>query len=102
MNVNVHVNHYHKIMKKNINKTTKKVAEPELIINTTNCANPADIQEAYIDAKIRAGRTITSEELQFAKDHAAPIVDVFNVVELRICEKKLPWYKRLWNWLRRK
>ena len=89
-------------MKKNIKKTTKKVVEPELIINTTNCVNPADVQEAYIDAKIHAGRTITSEEFQFAKDHAAPIVDVFNVVELQICEKKLPWYKRLWNWLCRK
>ena len=80
----------------------KKATEPELIINTANCVTPADVQEAYIDAKIHAGRKITSEELQFAKDHAAPIVDVYNICEIHLCEKKLPWYKRLWNWLRRK
>jgi hypothetical protein len=87
-------------MKKNIKKATKKVAEPELILNCTNCVTPEDVQEAYIDAKVNAGRTITPEELKFVKDYATPIVDIINIYEIEM--KKLPWYKRLWNWLRRK
>ena len=89
-------------MKKNIKKPVKKAAKPEFIINAVGCVTPADVQDAYIEAKVNAGRNITGEELKFTKDHATPVIDVFNVVELQICEKKLPWYKRFWNWLRRK
>ena len=82
--------------------TSKKTKMPEMILDCTNCVNPADVQEAYIDAKVREGKTITSEELQFAKDHAAPLIDVYNICEIQLTEKKKAWYKRFWNWLCRK
>lgn len=80
----------------------KKAVKPELIINGVNCVTPEDIQDAYIEAKVNAGRNISAEELQFVKDYAAPIIDVYNICEIQLTEKKLPWYKRFWNWLRRK
>ena len=89
-------------MKKNTKKMPKKAVKPELIINTVGCVTPADVQEAYIDAKVNSGKTITPEELQFTKDNSAPVIDVFNVYEIQMSEKKLPWYKRFWNWLLRK
>lgn len=90
-------------MKKNVKTMPKKKAtKPELILNCTKCVTPEDVQEAYIDAKVNAGRTITDKELQFVKDYAAPIIDIINIYEIDMREKKLPWYKRFWNWLLRK
>ena len=80
----------------------KKTDTPELILNCIGCVTSEDIQDAYIEAKVNAGRTITAEELQFVKDYAMPIVNVYNVLELQLNDKKLPWYKRTWNWLCRK
>lgn len=90
-------------MKKDIKKSskmTKKTKKPELILNCTNCVTEADVQEAYIDAKVRAGKAISNEELQFVKDNAAVFVDIINLIEMHY--QKEPWYKRFWNWLRRK
>ena len=89
-------------MKKSTKPMPKKAVKPELIINCIDCVTPEDIQDAYIEAKVNAGRNISAEELQFVKDYAAPIIDVYNICEIQLCEKKLPWYKRFWNWLRRK
>lgn len=87
-------------MKKSIKKTAKKAPKLDLIINATNCVNENDVYDAYIDAKVRAGKVITPEELKFVKDNADIFVDIYNFYGIEC--KKTPWYKRFWNWLLRK
>lgn len=83
-------------------KKNKKTVNPELIINTIGCETSADVYDKYIDAKVRAGRAITEDELEFTRDNANIFVDVYNFIECRCERKKLPWYKRFWNWITRK
>lgn len=84
-------------------KKSKKTVNPELIINTIGCETSADVYDKYIDAKVRAGRAITKDELEFTRDNSKSIfVDVYPVIECKCECKKLPWYKRFWNWITRK
>ena len=83
-------------------KKSKKTVKPELIINTVGCETSADVYDRYIDAKVRAGRAITEDELEFTRDNADVFVDVYNIIECTCECKKLPWYKRFWNWITRK
>lgn len=82
-------------------KKSKKTVNPELIINTIGCETSADVYDQYINAKVRAGRAITKDELEFTRDNAnIYFVDTYHVIECKC--KKLPWYKRFWNWITRK
>ena len=82
-------------------KKSKKTVNPELIINTIGCETSADVYDRYIDAKVRAGRAITKDELEFTRDNAnIYFVDVYHLIACKC--KKLPWYKRFWNWITRK
>lgn len=84
-------------------KKSKKTVNPELIINTIGCETSADVYDRYIDAKVRAGRAITKDELEFTRDNAnIYFVDVYHLIECKCECKKLPWYKRFWNWITRK
>lgn len=83
-------------------KKSKKTVNPELIINTIGCETSADVYDRYIDAKVRAGRAITMDELEFTRDNADIFVDVYNFIGCKCECKKLPWYKRFWNWITRK
>jgi hypothetical protein len=87
-------------MKKSIKKTVKKAPKLDMIINCVGCETESDVYDAYIDAKARAGKQITTEDLKFVRDNANIFVDVYNFYEIKC--KKTPWYKRFWNWLLRK
>ena len=109
-------------------KTTKKTVQPEFIMNCVDNTTPAQLYNEVVSAKVRAGKPITTEELELAKDNAvydsidliaAAAVDTFmNVpgakIEVKGDEKlifdskgnykikKPNIFKRFWNWIRRK
>ena len=87
-------------MKKTIKKNTKKAPKMDLILNCTNCETGYDVNNEYINAKVRAGRPITTAELETIENRNPQ----FEVIAFCECMpmKKLPWYKRFWNWLCRK
>lgn len=81
-------------------KTTKKVNEPSYIVNLDSIETLEDIPVAWGLAKQEAGLAITDEEL------IAICMKVCMECGTRIttiiceCEKKQPWYKRLWKKLK--
>ena len=115
-------------MKNTVKKTTKKTVEPEIIINCVTNTTPKQIYNEAINAKVRAGKPINTEELQFVKDVtvaetvdklAGAAVEAFmsmphNTIEIKNGEKlvfdedgnvkvkKPNIFRRFWNWLRRK
>lgn len=90
-------------MTKNIKKNIKKVAKkPELLLNCVDCKTPTDVFNAYVDAKVAAGKPITKDELKMveARNPQTEVVVFCECVPAPV--KKLPWYKRFWNWICRK
>lgn len=85
-------------------KKSKKTVNPELIISTIGCETSADVYDKYIDAKVRAGRAITKDELEFTRENNVEVHVIYIPYKVSCtCEcKKLPWYKRFWNWITRK
>lgn len=84
-------------MKKNIKKNTNK--KFDLIINCVNCETSLDVVNAYIDAKVKAHKPITEDELEIVENRNPEYV-FFPVFFKEV--KTTPWYKRFWNWLTRK
>lgn len=94
-------------------KKTKKVVEPEFIVNAFD-PKAGEIAYNFAIAKQRAGKPITTAELE---DIIAVELNTFlnTLVQLDLvnmkdhviypcCEKcqcncKKPWYKRFWNWI---
>lgn len=91
---------------KKITNRTKKTVQPDILINTIGCETVNDIYDNYIQAKAEAKKPITPEDLDVVRNnafmHGSPDVTVFVECNCNKIEKKLPWYKRFWNWLRRK
>ena len=109
-------------------KTTKKTVQPEFIMNCVDNTTPAELYNEVVSAKVRAGKPITTEELELAKEHevnksidviAAATMDCFmnlphKEIEINGDEKlifdakgnfrvkKPNVFKRFWNWIRRK
>lgn len=83
-------------MKKNIKKNTNK--KFDLIINCVDCETSLDVVNAYINAKVKARKPITEDELEIVENRNPEYV-CFPVF---FKEVKTPWYKRFWNWLTRK
>jgi hypothetical protein len=109
-------------------KTTKKTVQPEFIMNCVDNTTPAELYNEVVSAKVRAGKPITTEELELAKEHAvdesidviaAATMDCFMNLphkEIKIDGdeklifdskgnfkvKKPNIFKRFWNWIRRK
>ena len=109
-------------------KTTEKTVQPEFIMNCVDNTTPAQLYNEVVNAKVRAGKPITTEELELAKDNAvdesidmitAAVVDTFtsmphSEIEINGDEKlifdskgnfkvkKPNIFKRFWNWIRRK
>lgn len=108
-------------------KTTKKTKkEPKFIVDYTNIQRPEDVYVEYILAKVRAGMVIDTEEAKmlvkfgavltmevidsyiefFEKYHVTTIEnekvakDLLDVL-VKATQKKQPWYKRLWNWIKK-
>lgn len=65
-----------------------------------------DIDVCFALAKHNAGLALSDRELMdiidYAIDKNAIDVTVLNIVECTCEKKRKPWYKRLWNWIRRK
>lgn len=85
--------------KKNTNtvKRARKTAKPEILINTIGCETVNDIYNNYIEAKARAGKNITVEDLAVVRNATKPEVYVFVGLECPREAEKKPWYKRIWN-----
>lgn len=115
-------------MKKTVKKTTKKTIKPEFIMNCVTNTTPDELYTEAVNAKVRAGKAITKDELEYIKektisdtvDKVAEIAAVacFNApcktFEVKDGEKlvfdaygnakvkKPNMFRRFWNWLRRK
>ena len=89
-------------MKKTIKKTSKKTAKKaDILMNYTNCETSTDVLNAYIDAKVKANKPITQDELEIVENRN-PKVEIVAFCECVPVSAKKPWYKRFWNWLTRK
>lgn len=115
-------------MKKTVKKTTKKTVKPEFIMNCVTNVTPKQLYNEAVEAKIRAGKAITKDELEYVKDVAIAdtIDEMANVaveafmsmphqtIEIKNGEKlvldekgnarvkKPNVFRRLWNWVTRK
>ena len=110
-----------------IMKSTKKTKkEPKFIVNYTNIERPEDVYTEYILAKVRAGIAIDMEEAKMLVKFGAVLTmevidnyielfektcvttiedekvaeDLLNIL-VKATQKKQPWYKRLWNWIKK-
>ena len=110
-----------------IMKNTKKTKkEPKFIVNYTNIERPEDVYVEYILAKVRAGIAIDMEEAKMLVKFGAVLTmevidnyielfektcvttiedekvaeDLLNIL-VKATQKKQPWYKRLWNWIKK-
>ena len=94
---------------------TKKTKKPAYIVDLTKCINGDDVKFAFIKARAIAGDKIKPEEFDFIVE--AVMFDTFafvisaetsfikqfiNFLDKIEKPKKLPWYKRAWNWITRK
>ena len=115
-------------MKKIVKKTIKKTVKPDFIMNCVTNITPTQLYNEAINAKIRAGKAITENELNYAKDVAiAEIVDELAKLAIEACMsipcktfevkngetlvfdergnakvKKPNIFRRFWNWVTRK
>lgn len=88
-------------------KTTKKTKTPEIIMNCVTNTTVNDIYSEYTAAKVRAGKTITEEQLDaYAINAVNKALDIaipaFANATCFMCSgyctvKKQPWYKRMWK-----
>ena len=83
-------------------KKTKEF-KPSYIVNLDEIKHLDDIECVFALAKHNAGLALTDDELISIVEWVASAVrPKIYICDLRCkCEKK-PWYKRFWNWLRRK
>ena len=106
-------------------KKTKKAIKPKFIVDMTTAETPGDVADAFILAKVNAGMPISTAELICAKYNAIDRVmeelkeltsefaervnvvedddlvkDIINLVNAKL-NKKTPWYKRFWKWLKK-
>lgn len=108
--------------KKTSKKTTKSY---KVIVDLTKAETPADVYDAFIDAKVAAGIPISRVEMIIAKAHLIDIMfDVIDDIATDIDKKttcinddklakdmlkmikkhmtkKDPWYKRAWKWVKK-
>jgi len=88
-------------------KTIKKTKTPEVIMNCVTNTTVNDIYSEYTAAKVRAGKTITEEQLDaYAINAVNKVLDIaipaFANATCFVCSgcctvKKQPWYKRMWK-----
>lgn len=93
--------------KKTTKKDTKKTKSPEILVNCFDVETPNDIYAETIQAKIRAKKAITEEELDWyaisTVNKALELVIPTTVLSVgaamcsACCKKKEPWYKRAWK-----
>lgn len=113
--------HIAKINKNMNKKTTKKnKVKPAYIVDITECKDLYDVALAFALAKQEAKQPLTNDDIDIicinAIDQFAEALDKVGIIKKEnhciesacnvICEcdvkqKKLPWYKKLWNTLKR-
>lgn len=106
-------------------KKTKKTISPKYIVDMTTAETAADVADAFILGKVRAGIPISETELVCVKfntvervfeeirnianelDKNVKIIEddklaseLSSIVE-KYMNKKQPWYKRFWNWVKK-
>lgn len=90
-------------------KKTKKTFTPDYTLDFSKINDYNDLVIELTKKRVEAGKTIDSSDL-IALESATllkfceknPRVTVFTINAFDCKEKKLPWYKRFWNWLTRK
>lgn len=84
-------------------KSTKKVNKPSYTVNLDEIETLEDIPVVWGLAKQEAGLAMSDAELlAICKRVLDECGTTVIVVECKCECKKLPWYKRFWNWIRRK
>ena len=84
-------------------KKTNKKTKYSYVVDITDCNTVNDVEVAFAIAKQKAGIPLSDSNLDAIINHTVEqVVDgIQDVVIVCDCEKpkKLPWYKRFWNWL---
>ena len=115
-------------MKKSTKKTTKKTVKPDFVMNLTNINTTKELYQEFIEAKVRAGKPITTEELAYIKDISIDEAIEETVAEIGAICRSIPYkeveikngaklvfdeygnaeivkpnlFRRFWNWITRK
>lgn len=80
----------------------KKIVKPAYTVDFDEIHYLDDIDFEFAMSKQQAHLALTDDELLAIVDRAAPKCSVYYVkCDCDCTEKKLPWYKRLWNWLKK-
>lgn len=91
---------------KHNSKMKKNKIKPAYIVDITSCETAHDVLYKFAEAKQKAGLALTDTELDAIVDENSTVIFVESIpvtVECYKCnKKKLPWYKRFWNWITRK
>ncbi len=108
-------------------KTVKKTNKPTIVVDLTNIESCEDIQFEFNRAKAKAGIPLTDAEIDsvvaYGAHLALDVIDQFCdqlysqtvAVEIKdkkqikkaikaiekILKPKTPWYKKLWNWVKK-
>lgn len=90
------------------NRTSKK---PMFIVDLTNVDDARDVVFEFTMGKVRAGLPITENELMsainYSIDYTLSILSDAIVIGTTFCgmcencKKQTPWYKRVWNWIKK-
>mgnify|MGYP002522275610 CR=1 FL=1 len=83
----------------------KKIVKPEFIVDVMDVEDPFEVEVKFAEAKQKAGKPLTDRELDaIVTDRVEQNSYIMVVHETCDCKKckKLPWYKRFWNWITRK
>ena len=88
-------------------KKVNKAIKPAYIVNVDDIERLRDIDVVFALAKQNAGMSLSDLELTAIVDYV--VNEAIDRIQPKIfflcecdCEKKQPWYKRFWKWLRRK
>ena len=100
-------------------KTTKKTkkTKPLFVVYLSKATNSAEAMLAFADARFEAGLPlkerdydiIVLETMRWTLDTVTEMAnDILTMMEIaytvneHVKKSRLPWYKRLWNWITRK
>lgn len=88
-------------------KKVNRAVKPTYVVNIDDIERLRDIDVVFALAKQNAGMSLSNLELTAIIDYV--VNDTIDRIQPKIfflcecdCEKKQPWYKRFWKWLRRK
>lgn len=101
-----------------MNKKTTKNVKPAFIVDLTEAEDSADVMYAFANARFEAGIPLeqrdydiivavsTNTAIEMVSDLAKGIFEFETIMLGEVCKKcllakKEPWYKRLWNWIKK-